>query len=297
MAATKTIHLAERGILGIAGPEAQAFLQGLITNDIERVNPARAIYAALLTPQGKFLFDFLIADDGAGGYLLDCERERLPDLAKRLSFYRLRSKVEIVDKSDQWAVTALIGDAAAARAKLSGAAGNTWRSGETMVFVDPRLAALGVRMIHPVDQAPAITGDEAGTRDDYEALRLNLGVPEGGRDVLVDKSFILESNFEELNAVDFDKGCYVGQELTARTKHRGKIRKRLFRVDVDGDLPAAGTPIMAGKAEIGEIRSGRGRTGIALIRTDRLAEARDKGDDLVANGIPLTPVKPDWVSF
>jgi folate-binding protein YgfZ len=148
-----------------------------------------------------------------------------------------------------------------------------------------------------VGEPPAIAGDGAGTPDDYDKLRLDLGVPEGGRDVLVDKSFILESNFEELNAIDFAKGCYVGQELTARTKHRGTIRKRLFRVDAAGDLPPAGTPIMAGTAEIGEVRSGLGHTAIALIRTDRLEEANKKGDGLVAAGVALKPVKPDWVSF
>ena len=297
MTAIKSIPLPARGVLGVGGPEARTFLQGLVTNDVTRVNPARAIYAALLTPQGKFLFDFLIADDGIGGLLLDTDRDRLPELAKRLTFYKLRSKVEIVDRSDDLAVTAQIGEAAARHAKLNGAAGNAWRFGDTMIMVDPRLARLGVRLIHPAGQALAIAGDETGSPEDYEALRLDLGVPEGGRDVLVDKSFILESNFEELNAIDFDKGCYVGQELTARTKHRGKIRKRLFRVDAIGDLPPAGTPIMAGQAEIGEVRSGLGHTAIALIRTDRLEEANEKGDDLVAGGIALTPVKPDWVSF
>ncbi len=297
MTALTTISLPNRGVLSVRGPEARAFLQVLVTNDIELVSPARAIYAALLTPQGKFLFDFIVADDGDGGLLLDTERERLPELAKRLASYKLRSKVEIEDRSDDLAVTALIGDQAARRAKLTGAAGNAWRSGSAMIMVDPRLSDLGIRIIHQSNTPPAIAGELEGGVEDYEALRLGLGVPEGGRDVLVDKSFILESNFEELNAVDFDKGCYVGQELTARTKHRGKVRKRLFRVDAAGDLPPAGTPIMAGQAEIGEVRSGRGQTGIALIRTDRLDEANEKGDTLIAGGITLTPVKPDWVSF
>jgi len=297
MTSVTSVSLSDRGVLGVSGPEARPFLQGLITNDVNRVNPARAIYAALLTPQGKYLFDFLIADDGTGGLLLDTDRARLPELAKRLAFYKLRSKVEIADRSDRLKVTALIGDGAPARAKLSPGAGNARRRDDAMIFVDPRLTKLGVRMIHPVDAPAPFAGDSAGTLDDYEALRLELGVPEGGRDVLVDKSFILESNFEELNAVDFTKGCYIGQELTARTKHRGTIRKRLFRVDVAGDLPPAGTPIMAGDAEIGELRSGRGHMAIALIRTDRLEEAADKGDALVAGGTPVTATKPDWVKF
>jgi folate-binding protein YgfZ len=297
MTAITSIPLPGRGVLAVRGPEARTFLQGLVTNDVTRVNPARAIYAALLTPQGKFLFDFLIADDGAGGMLFDTDRERLPELAKRLTFYKLRSKVEIADLSGELAVTALVGDGAAARAKLVGAAGNAWRLDGSAVFVDPRLAPLGVRMIHSAGSPAPFAGDQEGTADDYEALRLGLGVPEAGRDVLVDKSFILESNFEELNAIDFDKGCYVGQELTARTKHRGKVRKRLFRVDITGDAPPAGTPIMAGEAEIGELRSGKGSTAIALIRIDRLEEAAENGEALLADGVAVTPVKPEWANF
>ena len=193
-------------------------------------------------------------------------------------------------------VTALIGPEAAAAVKLYPGAGNAWRNGASVSCIDPRLAALGARVVHPRAEPPAPAGFAHGTLEDYQAHRLALAVPEGGSDVLIEKSFILESNFEELNAVDFSKGCYVGQELTARTKFRGTIRRRLFGVTGDGALPPPGTPITAGSAEIGEMRSARDGQGIALIRTDRLEEA---GADAVlsAGGVTITPRKPDWASF
>lgn len=289
------IPLDDRGLLSVGGPEARAFLQGVITNDIARVDRSRAIYAALLTPQGKFLFDFIVHDDGADGVLLDTDRSRLPDLARRLTMYRLRSKATIADLSESLAVTALVGEDAAAAVKLYPGAGNAWRDGATTCCIDPRLARLGARIVHPRDQPVARPGFDAGTLEDYQAHRIALAVPEGGSDVLVDKSFILESNFEELNAVDFGKGCYVGQELTARTKFRGTVRRRLFGVTADGPLPAPGTPITAGSAEIGEMRSAVDGRGIALIRTDRLAEAGDT--PLLAGDVRITPVKPDWAAF
>ena len=292
----KRIALTDRGVLGVSGPEARGFMQGIVTNDVLKVDRSRALYSALLTPQGKFLFDFIMLDDGDGGLLLDTSRERLPELAKRLGFYKLRAKADIRDLSDELKVTVLIGDNAAKTVKLHSGPGNAWRVGADCYAVDPRLAALGVRCIHPVGDDPLAVHAE-GTLDDYAAHRMALAVPEGGTDVLIDKSFILESNFEELNAVDFEKGCYVGQELTARTKFRGTIRRRLFGVTASGDLPEAGTPITVGSAEIGELRSARKGHGIALIRTDRLEEAGGAAAEVMAGDVRVTPVKPDWVSF
>jgi len=296
MAETMRIPLSDRAVLSVTGQEARTFLQGIITNDVMKVDPMRAVYAALLTPQGKFLFDFIMMDDGAGGLLLDTAADRAAELAKRLTFYKLRAKAEIRDVSDSLAVTAIIGPGAAGKVKLHSGAGNAWRNGDTVFAVDPRLAALGVRAIHPAGQPPLADVPE-GTLDDYSAHRMALAVPEGGTDVLVDKSFILESNFEELNAVDFGKGCYVGQELTARTKFRGTIRRRLFGVEADGDLPPAGTPVTVGSAEIGEIRSTLNGRGIALIRTDRLEEAGGDAAEVMAGDIRIRPVKPDWAAF
>tara|TARA_B100000676_G_scaffold310423_1_gene376907 strand:- start:174 stop:1184 length:1011 start_codon:yes stop_codon:yes gene_type:complete len=296
MSDSQRIALTDRAVLSVTGPDARDFLQSIITNDVTKVDPTRAVYSALLTPQGKFLFDFIMMDDGNGGLLIDVAADRAADLAKRLTFYKLRAKAEIADVSDTFAVSAIIGKAAAAKVKLHSVAGNAWRDGATVHAVDPRLANLGVRSIHPVGSAPCSDVAES-TLEDYEAHRVALAVPEGGTDVLVDKSFILESNFEELNAVDFEKGCYVGQELTARTKFRGTVRRRLFGIEAQGDLPPAGTPITVGSAEIGEVRSARKDRGIGLIRTDRLEEAGGSDAEVMAGDIPITPVKPRWVSF
>lgn len=296
MTVNRIIPLTDRGVLAVQGPETRTFLQGIITNDIGKVDRTRSIYAALLTPQGKFLFDFIIHDDGSDGVLLESQADRLGDLARRLTMYKLRSKATIADVSEKMAVTALIGDDAPAAAKLYPGAGNAWRDGDTVACIDPRLAALGARLVHPADTSIERDGFVQGTLEDYQAHRMALSVPEAGSDVLVEKSFILESNFEELNAVDFAKGCYVGQELTARTKYRGTIRRRLFGITAQGTLPPPGTPIMAGTAEIGEMRSARDGRGIALIRTDRLEEAGPEAV-LLAGDVPVTPVKPDWAAF
>ncbi len=293
MTDTSRVALEGRGVLAIDGPDARAFLQGIITNDIDQVDRACAIYAALLTPQGKFLFDFFIADDGDGGLLLDTRRDRLDTLVERLDFYRLRAKVQIRDVSEDWRVSALIGDEAARIARLVSRPGNARRAECSIIMIDPRLAALGVRVIHPVNKPvfAEIAGMSPGA---YDAHRLDLSVGEATLDFIVEKSFALESNFDHLNAIDFTKGCYVGQELTARTRYRGTVRRRLYRVvsTDDGSLPDPGTLITAGKTEIGEMRSSRGATGIALIRMDRLEEAGDR--EIRAGTAALVAERPGW---
>ncbi|MCG8692509.1 MAG: hypothetical protein MI806_14980 [Minwuiales bacterium] len=293
------VELSSRGLIRAAGEEARSFLQGIISNDADKTGPDTAIYATLLTPQGKFLFDFIIAElDGA--LLIDCERARLPDLLKRLMFYRLRAKVELSDVSDDYKLFALFGGSETDLLKLPAEPGKAAPTAGGVAFVDPRLAALGARAILPADGADAAleaAGFAAGNDADYDAHRLALGVPDGSRDMEVEKSFLLESNVDELNGIDFHKGCYVGQELTARTKYRGNIRKRLFRVDIDGPLPEPGTPITLGEANAGEMRSGRSGTGIALLRLELVEKAAGSGEPLTAGAATLTPVKPDWVNF
>jgi folate-binding protein YgfZ len=140
-------------------------------------------------------------------------------------------------------------------------------------------------------------GFAAGTAADYDLLRLSHGIPDGSRDIIIEKSFPLEVGFDELHAIDYDKGCYIGQELTARTHHRGTIRKRLFRVDIDGPLPEPGTPVRHGETEVGVMRSGLDGIGLALLRIEQVEAAAKAGEALSAGGARLTPVKPDWASF
>ncbi len=293
MTETSRVALESRGVLAIDGPDARTFLQGIITNDIGQVDRACAIYAALLTPQGKFLFDFFIAEDGEGSLFLDTRRDRVDALLERLDFYRLRAKVRIRDVSEDWGVSAIIGDKAASIARLVSRPGNARLADDSIIMIDPRLAALGVRVIHPVDR-PVFAEIAGKSQDAYESHRLDLSVGEATLDMIVGKSFALESNLDHLNAIDFTKGCYVGQELTARTRYRGTVRRRLYRVSATngGNLPEPGTRITAGETEIGEMRSGRGATGIALIRMDRLEEA---GDREVRGGTTiLNAERPGW---
>ena len=299
MAKSRFAFLEDRGVLSVSGADARAFLQGIVTNDIDRVTPDNAVYAALLTPQGKYLFDFFIAAHG-DDLLLDAEAARLPDLARRLTMYRLRAKAEIADVSAGHRVAAVFGDDAADDLALPSQTGAARAVGGGVVFIDPRLTAAGARAILPSAGAEALlteAGLTAASAEDYDSQRLRFALPDGSRDLVVDKATMVESNFEELNGIDFGKGCYVGQEVTARTKYRGLVRKRLWRVDVDGPLPAPGTPIMLNGKEAGTMQSGRDSVGIALLRLERVDQAESSGEPLIAGEARLTPVKPDWAKF
>ena len=291
--------LEDRGFIAVEGEDAPSFLQGLISNDIEKADAGHAIHAAFLTPQGKYLHDFFVVQMGSALYL-DCEAARLDNLKRRLSMYRLRAKVTLDDASDGFTAAALFGGNAGAALGLAAEAGTALPFAGGVVYVDPRLAAAGTRALLPAAtarQALADAGFEDAGRDAYDDFRLRLGLPDGSRDMAVEKDLLLESGFEELNGVDFEKGCYMGQELTARTKHRGLVKKRLMPVDVDGPLPAAGTPILCGGKEAGEMRSGHGTRGLALMRLEYLDKASDAGHDFTADGARLTPRKPDWAAF
>ncbi len=282
MTSPQTARLDDRGVLRISGDDARDYLQGLISNDIMKVATDHAIYAALLTPQGKYLFDFFIAEiDGA--LIFDCERARLADLAKRLTMYRLRSKVEIEDISETLAVAAIWGDGVAAKPVPGG-----------VIYADPRLAAAGLRALLPIDAAAETLAGygQPADAEAYDRHRLSLGLPASSRDLIVDKSILLEGGFDELNGVDWNKGCYVGQELTARTKYRGLIKKRLIPLQIDGPLPETGTPVMVGDKTAGETRSAAGDRVLALMRLEFLEAAEFTVGDATA-----TPEKPDWVDF
>jgi folate-binding protein YgfZ len=287
----------DRGVLEVAGEDRQTFLQGLVSNDVTKATATRAIHAALLTPQGKYLHDFHIVALGDALYL-DGEAARLADLKKRLGMFRLRSKVTLTDVSDALAAVVAFGDGAAARFGLPEEPGAAAAFADGVAYVDPRLAALGVRLLLPRAALPAaldglglVPGDDAA----YDRLRLGHGVPDGSRDLQTDKAILLEAGFDELHGIDWNKGCYMGQELTARTKYRALIKKRLLPVGVDGTLPAPGTLVMLRDAEAGEIRSGRDGMALALLRLDAVDEAARTGEPLTAAGARLSATRPDWM--
>lgn len=252
------VRLPNRGLLRVSGAEAEGFLNNLVSNNIAHSTEDRAVYATLLTPQGKFLHDFFVIRDG-DGFLLDCERDRLADLKRRLTLYKLRAKVDLVDETENWQVLALLDGAPA----------------DGHVFDDPRHTELGKRAILPA--GATLKGEEAPF-DAWEARRIGLGVPDGSRDIEVEKSFLLEHRMDEFNAIDFKKGCYVGQELTARTKYRGNVRKRLTLVSVEGPLPETGTPVLAEGIEVGTVRTGLGGQALAMLRIERPDGALEAGE-------------------
>ena len=298
MSAAGYVLLDDRGVLALHGGEARAFLQGLISNDVTGIREDRAGYGALLTPQGKFLFDLFIVQEGAQ-LLLEAEGARLEQLLRRLLMYRLRTKVDIEDVSARFAVAALIGDEVAGLLDLPERPGAARALEQGLVFIDPRLARLGARALLPKHAAAAMLADlgfqEVGHAG-YERLRLTLGVPDGSRDLVVEKSTLLESGFEELNGVDFAKGCFVGQELTARMKYRGLVRKRLMPVTFTGAPPPPGTIIRLREREAGEMRSGIDGQGLALLRLEQVEKAKAEEIPLMAGETEILPVAPAWVS-
>ncbi len=250
----------------MTGEDADKLLSGLLTNDVEHLACQNAIHAGLLSPQGKILFDFLVARTD-GGFLLDVARDKAADLVKRLTMYRLRAKVDLADVSGESAVLAYWGS-------------DTLPAGVT-ACADPRHPALGQRCIMPAKSVSPLSSDAAA----YHAHRIALGVPEGGKDYDFGDAFPHEANFDLLHGVSFDKGCYVGQEIVARMEHRGTVRKRIVRVTGATDLPEERADILMGEVVIGKLGSVAGHHGLAMIRLDRAIEAIDKGIAITAAGI------------
>ncbi|WP_119461820.1 YgfZ/GcvT domain-containing protein [Rhodospirillaceae bacterium SYSU D60014] len=295
----KSYRLAEeRGVIAVTGEDRRSFLQGLVSNDVNKVSAERAVYAALLTPQGKYLHDFFIAEVGEALYL-DCEAARREDLRRRLSIYKLRSKVSVTDATADFSVAQSFGTEALATLDLPPEPGHAVARAGGIVFTDPRLAELGARAILPREVAAEWLSAAAFTPapdEHYDRLRLSLGIPDGSRDLPVEKAILLENGFEELHGVDWEKGCYMGQELTARTKYRGIVRKRLVPVEIEGPTPDWGTPILFDEKAAGEMRSGADGIGLAVLRLEYLDQAASPGA-FRAGESRLTPRKPDWAVF
>jgi folate-binding protein YgfZ len=287
----KAALLPDRGVVKVAGDDARKFLNGLLTADLAKVAPGNARYAALLTPQGKIIVDFIIAETNAadgGGFFLDCPRALAPALVQRLNFYKLRAKVMIEDLSETLGVLAAWDGARATEVGLC--------------YADPRLPELGSRCMlppHLAEKAAADLGAALVDAADYEAHRIALGVPRGGGDFIYSDAFPHEADMDQLGGVDFDKGCFVGQEVVSRIEHRGSARTRVVPVAFDGPPPEAGVAVTAGEMSLGMMGSGAGAIGrgLALLRLDRVGEAMAKAVPITAGGIVIRPLKPAWARF
>jgi tRNA-modifying protein YgfZ len=285
----KAALLPDRGVIKVAGDGARAFLHGLVTADLLKLTPGEARFCALLTPQGKIIADFIAteapAKDG-GGVFLDAPRALIPVLIQRLNLYKLRAKILIEDLSDVLGVLAV------------------WDgSGHTahgLSYADPRLPALGLRVMMPphlAEAAAAELGASLTDASDYEAHRIALGVPSGGVDFTYGDAFPHESDMDQLGGVDFTKGCFVGQEVVARMQHRGTARTRAVPIRFDGPPPEPGAAVTSGERQVGTLGSASSGRGIALVRLDRVADGLAHNEPLRAGGVPIHLIKPDWAHF
>jgi folate-binding protein YgfZ len=266
--------LNDRGVIKLTGAETEKFLQKLITNSVLEIPAGEGRYSALLTAQGKILFDFFIVPLPEGpeaGYFVDCVKEQAADLVKRLTFHRMRWKVGIEDLSESLGVIAMWGGDLPADHK------------GILAYRDPRDPAIGLRVIAPRETLASLAPNEAA----YEAHRIALGVPKGGVDFVYGDTFVHEANLDSLHGVDFKKGCYVGQEVVARVHFRNSARKRIVKVHFDGSAPSSGTEVRAGETAIGLVGSIFGSEGLAMLRLDRLDDAKAAGTPVKAGEIAV----------
>ena len=281
----KAAFLPDRGVIKVSGSDARNFLNGLVTTDVALLHPGSGRFGALLTPQGKITMDFLITEAPAGhggGFLIDCPRALAQGFAEKLRFYRLRAKVEIENLSNELGVLAAWGGDLTLKPELA--------------FADPRNPALGWRVLVPgelAQKAADVIGAEMVDSTAYEAHRIALGAPRGGLDFIYGDAFPHETNMDRLHGVDFDKGCYVGQEVVSRMQHRGTARTRTVRIVLDGPAPEPGAAILAGDKPVGTMGSTAGQHGLALIRIDRAADALGAGTPLTSGGLAIRLAEPD----
>jgi folate-binding protein YgfZ len=283
----KAAFLPDRGVVKVAGDDARNFLNGLITTDVDGLRPGLGRFGALLTPQGKIIVDFLITEapgGHGGGFLIDCPKALAETLATKLKFYKLRAKVVVENLSGDLGVLAAWDGRLAAQPDLA--------------FADPRDERLGYRILIPEqlkEKLASLIGAELVDAAGYEAQRIASGVPRGGLDFMYGDAFPHETNMDRLAGVDFDKGCYVGQEVVSRMQHRGTARTRSVKVLLDGPSPEAGATILAGDKQVGIMGSTAQGKGIALVRIDRVADALDAGQKLTAGGLELKLAEPEAV--
>ncbi len=285
----KAALLPDRGVVKVAGDDARGFLNGLLTADIGRVTPDNAGFAALLTPQGKVIVDMIVAEapgKDAGGFFLDVPKALAKTCVDRLNFYKLRARAIVEDLSEVLGVMAVWEGEAATEYGLC--------------YRDPRLPALGHRVMLPPHLA-AEAADDLGTTlvpaDVFEAHRIALGIPRGGLDFIYGDAFPHEVDMDQLQGVDFHKGCFVGQEVVSRMEHRGNVLTRIVPVAYDGFAPDAGAAVTAAEKPIGTFGSSASGRALAMLRLDRAEDALAACHPLVAGAATLRLVKLDWLQF
>ncbi|MBN9000954.1 MAG: folate-binding protein YgfZ [Rhizobiales bacterium] len=279
--------LSNRGVIKLSGEDAKTFLNGLITTDTTKLEPGAGRFGALLTPQGKIVADFLITEvpvGHGGGLLIDCPRALAQPLATKLGFYKLRAKVSVENLSDAFGILAVWGGEPAVKPDLC--------------FADPRAEDLGWRILIPPELAAktaTLVGAKMTDEAAYEAHRIACGVPRGGVDFNYGDAFPHETNMDHLHGVDFDKGCYVGQEVVSRMQHRGTARTRTVRVTFDGGAHDASVPILANDKQVGTMGSSAHNSGLATVRIDKVSDALDAGTPLMAGNVAIHLTDPDAV--
>ena len=283
--------LSDRGVIRVSGDEARAFLDRLVTSSVDTLQPGAARFCALLTPQGKIIVDFIVteaATDDGGGFYIDVPRALAPELTKRLTFYKLRAKVTIEDLSDRLGVMAVWGD-------------DTTTTEHGLCYPDPRLPALGLRVILPPDTATEAAADLGAALalddDSYDAHRIALGIPRGGHDFIYGDVFPHETDMDQLGGVDFAKGCFIGQEVVSRMEHRGTARTRIVPIRYADASPLPGLPVVAGEKNVGALGSTAKGRGLALLRLDRVGDAMAQGTPISAGGVEIWLEKPRWARF
>lgn len=273
--------LPERSVVRLSGADAAHFLNNLVTSEVGNLAPGDARFAALLTPQGKILFDFFVvacAPDEGGGFVLDVPRVLADDFVQRLNFYKLRAKVSIELRPDLAVAVVLEG---------------TPPDDLGLIYPDPRHAGLGTRAILPREGAEAALKDFTPVDADvWQQQRIALGVPEGGKDFIYSDTFPHEAAMDALHGVDFEKGCFIGQEVVSRMQHRGGARKRVVPVAYDDGAPMPGVEIRADDKPVGYMGSAANGRGLAMLRLDRVEEALAAGGKIVGGGIALRLVEP-----
>jgi folate-binding protein YgfZ len=284
----RAILFSDRAVVRITGADAAHFLNGIVTGAVDKLTPGAALFTALLTPQGKIVVDFCVVavdPEDDGGFVLEGPAALADELVKKLNFYKLRAKVEIVARPDL-AVAAILDQQPPDDLGL--------------VYLDPRHAGLGWRVVLPVEGAQtSLTAAGAQIVDvqSWQGRRISLAIPEGGKDFVYGDTFPHEADMDLLGGVDFHKGCFIGQEVVSRVERRDVARKRVVPVAFEGPPPEPGIEVRIGDRPVGYMGSAAGRLGLALLRLDRVDDGMKEGGKLSAGGVELRLVKPDWANF